>query len=302
MPGPPTPTTWNRPGTARSSGRGVARSPLGAASPASERSARPARRCDRRRRATADRAGRLPPSSRAAPGSARRRSTSARRRSGVELVLGHDSGAAGVAESTLALAVWWSSVASGHGTRIEGSTDGRQLGHGGGPGARQHEVGGGVGEVHPVFVARQAGTDAVGARLRRGRRPGVVARSPTTWRTARSAGGRDAATRPATTSLSLPEPSEPPTTSRMKRSAGSPSAAAGGGPVAGPVDAEDLVAQRGAGDRPAGQRRARRRRRRWRPPGGLPARLGGAGARVVADDHDRYPQRRSGQDRTGTLA
>ena len=80
-----------------------------------------------------------------------------------------------------------------------------------------------------------------------------------------------------TTSLSVPEPSEPPTTSTTKRSAGRPSSARGRGPVAGDVDVEDARRSGAPGHHLAGQRRRRRRRRPRASPAGCRGALAAPG-------------------------
>ena len=107
------------------------------------------------------------------------------------------------------------------------------------PGTAQ--VGGGVGEVHPVEV----GHDDVRRRRRRGASTVTVLAGPvacSTWTPA----PRSAPPAPAAASLSRRAPCEPPVTSRVGRSASRPKARRASAPERGPVEGARRAAQRQA--------------------------------------------------------
>ena len=251
---------------------------------AASRSARPGRRCDRRHRGRRP-SGPAHPSRPGAPdpgGGDRPRPAGARR----ELDLGHQQRTAGAREH---LGVGRLVVLGGQRPRHQdrGQADGRQLGHGGGSGSRQHQVGGGVGEVHGVFVAHHLVPEAVGALLRCERRRVVTAADDVADREVLPVsllGGQG-----CDHVVQLARAERPAHHEQREAVGRQPERRPRAGLVPGPVDAEDGAAQRGAGDLLAGQRRrvegdgARRRQ------AGLQA---GRGARhdVVADDDHRDPQ------------
>ena len=126
----------------------------------------------------------------------------------------------------------------GSGTKTAGQPDGGGLGHAVGAGPADHQVGGGVGEVHPVdeVERRRTGTP-VGSGL------GLTLRADHVQHL--DAGvGRARAAAPETAWLSRRAPCEPPVTSSVGRSGVEPEERAGLGAQRGAVELGDHPADR----------------------------------------------------------
>ena len=137
---------------------------------------------------------------------------------------------------TRALWVWWSPGACGYGHEDGGHAGGGELGDGRRTGPADHEIGGGVREVHPVEVGHRAG-DPLDPRRRSGsRRVSSSAAGPVLISSCTSPRCRQRAASPTAASVSRAAPRLPPLKSSSRAPSGTPYSRAGLGPQRRPVE------------------------------------------------------------------